>query len=80
MLDTLPAVQDLCNAALNLDRTQGELIGLLDILLGQNRFRQHEHTALQTAKDALIDWGDGSAKLKSEISKVSQCSGGGGSG
>jgi prepilin-type N-terminal cleavage/methylation domain-containing protein len=76
----LPAVQKLCSDALHLDGTQGDLIGLLDILLGQNRFHQHEHQALQAAKDALIDWGDGSAKLKSELSKVSECSAGGGGG
>jgi len=56
------------------------LIGLLDILLGQNRFHQHEHAALQAAKDALVEWGDGSAKLKSELSKVLACSAGGGGG
>jgi hypothetical protein len=65
--------------AVNLDK-RGELIGLLDILLGQNRFRQHEHAALQAAKDALGEWGVGSAKLKDELSKVSACGGGGGSG
>ena len=76
----LPAVQRLCANALDLDKTQGDLIGLLDILLGQNRFHQHEHAALQAAKDALVEWGDGSAKLKSELSKVLACSAGGGGG
>ena len=52
----LPAVQRLCTNALDLDKTQGDLIGLLDILLGQNRFHQHEHAALQAAKDA---WSSG---------------------
>ena len=71
----LPAVQKLCTDALDLDRTQGELIGLLDVLLAQNRFRQHEHDALMAAKQALIDWGDGSTALKAELSKAahSQC-------
>jgi hypothetical protein len=72
----LPAIQRLCADALALDVTQGELIGLLDIALGQNRFRQHEHDALLAAKQALLDWGDGSTKLKSELSKVSACSAG----
>jgi prepilin-type N-terminal cleavage/methylation domain-containing protein len=76
----LPAVQKLCSDALDLDRTQGDLIGLLDILLGQNRFHQHEHDSLLAAKQALVEWGDGSAKLKSELSKVSACSAGGGGG
>jgi prepilin-type N-terminal cleavage/methylation domain-containing protein len=76
----LPAVQNLCNDALGLDQTQGDLIGLLDIAIGQNRFRQHEQAALQAAKQALLDWGDGSTKLKDELSKVSSCGGGGGSG
>jgi prepilin-type N-terminal cleavage/methylation domain-containing protein len=76
----LPAVQNLCNDALGLDQTQSDLIGLLDIAIGQNRFRQHEQAALQAAKQALLDWGDGSAKLKSELSKVSACSAGGGGG
>jgi prepilin-type N-terminal cleavage/methylation domain-containing protein len=76
VLGNLPAVQDLCNAALALDKTQGDLIGLLDILLGQNRFHQHEHAALQAARDALVEWGDGSTKLKSELSKVFACSAG----
>ena|SRR5438067_12987448 len=76
----LPAVQDLCTQTLNLDEAQGDLIGLLDIALAQNRFRQHEHNALVAAKQALVDWGDGSTKLKSELSKVSACGGGGGSG
>jgi prepilin-type N-terminal cleavage/methylation domain-containing protein len=70
----LPAVQRLCTEAVNLDKNQGDLIGLLDIALGQNRFRQHEHAALQAAKDALGEWGVGSAKLKDELSKVSACS------
>jgi hypothetical protein len=69
----LPAVQKLCSDALDLDRTQGELIGLLDVLLAQNRFHQHEHDTLLAAKSALIDWGDGSTALKAEISKVTQC-------
>jgi len=76
----LPAVQRLCTNALDLDKTQGDLIGLLDILLGQNRFHQHEHAALQAAKDALVAWGDGSTKLKFELSKVLACSAGGGGG
>jgi prepilin-type N-terminal cleavage/methylation domain-containing protein len=76
----LPAVQRLCTDALDLDQTQGALIGLLDIALGQNRFRQHEHAALLAARQALVDWGDGSTKLKFELSKVSSCGGGGGSG
>ena len=74
----VPAVQKLCTDALALDQTKGDLIGLLDIYLAQNRFHQHEHGALLAAKQALIDWGDGSAKLKSEISKVFQCGGTGG--
>ena len=73
-------MQDLCTQTLNLDEAQGDLIGLLDIALAQNRFRQHEHNALVAAKQALVDWGDGSTKLKSELSKVSACGGGGGSG
>jgi prepilin-type N-terminal cleavage/methylation domain-containing protein len=76
----VPAVQNLCSDALKLDETQGELIGLLDLALAQNRFHQHEHDALVAAKQALIDWGDGSAKLKAELSKVSACSAGGGGG
>jgi prepilin-type N-terminal cleavage/methylation domain-containing protein len=82
VLGNLPAVQDLCKAVGDLDKTQGDLIGLLDILIGQNRFHQHEHAALRAARQALIDWGDGSAKLKSELSKASACSatGGGGAG
>jgi prepilin-type N-terminal cleavage/methylation domain-containing protein len=70
----LPAVQRLCNDTLALDQTQGELIGLLDVYLAQNRFHQHEHDALVTARSALIDWGDGSTVLKAEISKTAvQC-------
>ena len=76
--NVVPAVQKLCTDALALDQTKGDLIGLLDIYLAQNRFHQHEHGALLAAKQALIDWGDGSAKLKSEISKVFQCGGTGG--
>jgi len=79
-LNNLPAVQDLCNDTLALDQTQGDLIGLLDIALAQNRFRQHEHDALLAARAALVDWGDGSTSLKTEISKASACGGGGGSG
>ena len=79
-LTNLPAVQDLCNDTLALDQTQGDLIGLLDIALAQNRFRQHEHDALLAARAALVDWGDGSTSLKTEISKASSCGGGGGSG
>ena len=56
----VPAVQRLCTEAVNLDTTQGNLIGLLDIAPGQNRFRQHEHAALLAARQALVDWGDGS--------------------
>ena len=74
----VPAVQKLCTDTLTLDRTAGELIGLLDIYLAQNRFHQHEHDALLTAKSALVDWGDGSTALKTEISKVLQCRGTGG--
>ena len=74
----LPAVQKLCSDAQGLDRTQGDLIGLLDVLLGQNRFHQHEHDALQAARDALVNWGDGSRQLKFELSKLSACAGGGG--
>jgi len=73
VLGDLPAVQDLCNQALALDQAQGELIGLLDVAVAQNRFHQHEHDALLAAKQALIDWGDGSTQLKTEISKASQC-------
>ena len=80
VLGNLPAVQDLCKAVGDLDTIQGNLIGLLDILLGQNRFHQHEHAALAAARQALVEWGDGSAKLKDELSKVSSCGGGGGSG
>ena len=79
-LGNLPAVQDLCDAAVALDKKQGELIGLLDILLGQNRFQQHEHAALKTAREALVEWSEGSTKLKDELSKVASCGGGGGSG
>jgi prepilin-type N-terminal cleavage/methylation domain-containing protein len=74
----LPAVQKLCTDALDLDQTQGDLIGLLDVYLAQNRFQVHEHDALLAAKQALVDWGDGSTKLKSELSKVSACTGVGG--
>src|SRR5207245_10604260 len=38
----VPAVQKLCTDALALDRTEGDLIGLLDVYLAQNRFHQHE--------------------------------------
>jgi hypothetical protein len=77
----LPAVQKLCTDALGLDQTQGDLIGLLDVYLTQNRFHQHEHDALLAARQALVDWGDGSTQLKAELSKVSSCIGGsGGSG
>jgi prepilin-type N-terminal cleavage/methylation domain-containing protein len=74
----LPAVQKLCTDALGLDQTQGDLIGLLDVYLTQNRFHQHEHDALLVARQALVDWGDGSTQLKAELSKVSSCIGGGG--
>jgi prepilin-type N-terminal cleavage/methylation domain-containing protein len=77
LLGNLPAVQNLCNDALTLDGTQGELIGLLDVYLLQNRFHQHEHDALLAARQALIDWGDGSTALKAEISKAYQCGGSG---
>ena len=80
VLGNLPAVQDLCDAAVALDKKQGELIGLLDIALGQNRFQQHEHAALKTAREALVEWSEGSTKLKDELSKVASCGGGGGSG
>jgi len=80
VLGNLPAVQSLCKEVGDLDTIQGNLIGLLDILLGQNRFHQHEHAALAAARQALVEWGDGSAKLKDELSKVSSCGGGGGSG
>ena len=74
----LPAVQKLCTDALALDRTEGDLIGLLDVYLAQNRFHQHEHDALLAARSALIDWGDGSTALKAEILKTGvQCHGGG---
>jgi len=73
VLGNLPAVQNLCNDALALDETQGKLIGRLDILLAQNRFHQHEHAALLAARAALVDWGDSSTALKTEISKASQC-------
>ena len=76
-LHNLPAVQDLCKDTLALDRTQGELIGLLDVYLVQNRFHQHEHDALLAAKQALVDWADGSTALKAEISKAYQCGGSG---
>jgi|SRR5437868_2062314 len=82
VLGNLPAVQKLCADALALDQTQSDLVGFLEILIAQNRFHQHEHAALLAARAALVDWGDGSAKLKSELSKVLVCSatGGGGSG
>ena len=80
VLGNLPAVQTLCDDIGGLDRTQGELIGLLDVLMGQNRFHQHEHDALSAAKDALVEWGESSTQLKSELSKVSVCSAGGGGG
>src|SRR5213082_433238 len=80
VLGNLPAVQSLCKEVGDLDTIQGNLIGLLDIALGQNRFHQHEHAALAAARQALVEWGDGSAKLKDELSKVSSCGGGGGSG
>jgi prepilin-type N-terminal cleavage/methylation domain-containing protein len=73
VLGNLPAVQTLCTDALTLDQTQSALIERLDILLAQNRFHQHEHAALLAARAALVDWGDGSTKLKTEISKASQC-------
>ena len=73
VLGNLPAVQNLCSDALTLDQTQGELIRRLDIFLAQNRFHQHEHAALLAARAALVDWGDGSTALKTEISKASQC-------
>jgi prepilin-type N-terminal cleavage/methylation domain-containing protein len=75
----LPAVQKLCTDTLALDQKQGDLIGLLDMYLAQNRFRQHEHAALSAARQALIDWGDGSSQLQAEISKASrsQCGGSG---
>jgi len=73
VLGNLPAVQKLCSDALALDQTQGDLIGRLDIFLAQNRFHQHEHAALLAARAALVDWGDGSTALKTEISKASQC-------
>ena len=78
VLGNLPAVQNLCHDIGDLDRSQGELIGLLDVLMGQNRFHQHEHNALQAAKDALTEWGLSSTQLKSELSKLTACSGGGG--
>jgi len=73
VLGKLLAVQNLCSDALTLDQTQGELIRRLDIFLAQNRFHQHEHAALLAARAALVDWGDGSTALKTEISKASQC-------
>jgi prepilin-type N-terminal cleavage/methylation domain-containing protein len=78
----LAAVRKLCTDTQGLDQQQGDLIGLLDVLLGQNRFHQHEHDALKAARDALVNWGDGSRQLKFELSKVplSQCSAGGGGG
>jgi prepilin-type N-terminal cleavage/methylation domain-containing protein len=76
-LSNLPAVQKLCNDALALDQTQADLLGALDMYLAQNRFRQHEHDALLAAQSALIDWGDGSTALKTEISKAYQCGGSG---
>jgi prepilin-type N-terminal cleavage/methylation domain-containing protein len=78
----VPAVQKLCTDTLALDQKQGELIGLLDVYLAQNRFHQHEHDALLAAKSALAEWGEGSTQLKTEISKASrsQCGGGGGAG
>src|SRR5947208_11695551 len=58
VLGNLPAVQKLCTDALALDETQGDLIGLLNVFLAQNRFHQHEHDALLAAKSALTEWGD----------------------
>jgi prepilin-type N-terminal cleavage/methylation domain-containing protein len=72
-LNNLPAVQNLCNDVLDLDRTAGDLIGLLDIHLAQNRFRRHEHDALSAARSALVEWTESSTALKAEISKASQC-------
>src|SRR5438552_9837387 len=63
VLGNLPAVQDLCKAVGDLDTIQGNLIGRLDTLLGQNRSHQHEHAALQAAKDRLGDCGHGSTNL-----------------
>ena len=80
VLGNLPAVQNLCDEALRLDQIQGDLVGFLEILIAQNRFHQHEHAALRAARQALLDWGDGSTKLKSELSKASVCGGGGGAG
>jgi prepilin-type N-terminal cleavage/methylation domain-containing protein len=66
----VPAVQKLCDDTLALNQTQADLLGQLDMYLAQNRFHQHEHDALLTAKSALIDWGDGSTALKAEIAKT----------
>jgi prepilin-type N-terminal cleavage/methylation domain-containing protein len=74
-LHNLPAVQNLCNDALTLDQTRGELIGLLDVYLAQNRFHQHEHDALVAAQSALTEWGVGLTALEGEISKAYQCGG-----
>jgi prepilin-type N-terminal cleavage/methylation domain-containing protein len=74
-LNNLPAVQDLCNAALALGQTKTDLLGQIDIYLAQNRFHQHEHDALVAAQSALTEWGVGLTALEGEISKAYQCGG-----
>jgi prepilin-type N-terminal cleavage/methylation domain-containing protein len=69
------ALQQLCNDDLVLDQTQADLLGQIEMYLAQNRFHQHEHDALLTAKSALIDWGDGSTQFKQTLSKAFQCGG-----
>jgi hypothetical protein len=65
----------MCSDDLAQDTLQTTLLGQLDVYLAQNRFHQHEHDALLAAKNALIDWGDGSTALKAEITKAYQAGG-----
>jgi prepilin-type N-terminal cleavage/methylation domain-containing protein len=68
-------LQQMCSDDLAQDTLQTTLLGQLDVYLAQNRFHQHEHDALLAAKNALIDWGDGSTALKAEITKAYQAGG-----
>jgi prepilin-type N-terminal cleavage/methylation domain-containing protein len=64
-------LQHLCSLAS--DTTANNLLKDIAALLAMRNVTDHERTLLMNAQAALIDWGDGTTKLKAVLSKVFSC-------
>ncbi len=67
------ALQNLCEDVLDNDRTAAGLLKQIATLLAQKSLTANERPLLAKAKTALIDWGDGTTRLKAVLAKVIQC-------